>query len=445
MTGRDQHVRALSLWARVLRCLAFTLAALMLTPAIWASEGGDDEIDEGTDAAAAVPDYAAESKLTPSSRGADPEGTKSSPSDQLETAAEESSVAYEQFEKDEFPLLLLGSEVPPGTSKRLSWAASESFEGIAVPTPVLVVNGAKPGPVLCLTAAVHGDELNGVEMVRRIIHALEPENLQGAVIGVPIVNLQGFRRATRYLPDRRDLNRYFPGNPKGSSAARIAHSFFENIIGNCSYLVDLHTGSFYRTNLPQLRADLRIPEVADLTHGFGSTVVLHSVPGPGTLRRAATEAGIPSVTLEAGEPMRLQPDEVDHGVSAVESLLNYLGMVSKLRLWGDPEPVYYESRWVRANHGGILLSTVELGERVKPGRILGTITDPITNKQTEIHSPSEGRVLGMAINQFVMPGFAAFRIGVVTSETEMQESGEEAGQPSELAEHATEEDPVPSE
>ena len=122
------------------------------------------------------------------------------------------------------PLRMLGTEVPPGTSVRLSWSATELFEGVPVSTPVLAINGALPGPNLCLTAAVHGDELNGVEMVRRVMHDISPEKLAGAIIGVPIVNVQGFRRGSRYLPDRRDLNRYFPGNPTGSAAARIAHS-----------------------------------------------------------------------------------------------------------------------------------------------------------------------------------------------------------------------------
>ena len=181
------------------------------------------------------------------------------------------------------PLLLLGSEVAPGSSQRLAWSATELFEGVPVSTPVLAVNGALPGPTLCLTAAVHGDELNGIEMVRRVMHDLDPGKVSGAVIGVPIVNVQGFRRGSRYLPDRRDLNRYFPGNPNGSAAARIAHSFFANVVTHCDALVDLHTGSFERANLPQIRADLRNPDVVTLTQGFGSMVILHSTPAVGTL------------------------------------------------------------------------------------------------------------------------------------------------------------------
>src|SRR5690606_955058 len=217
------------------------------------------------------------------------------------TVAEEKEAAHN--------LRLLNGEVPPGTYQRLSWSATELFEGIPVSTPVLAVNGKLPGPKLCLTAAVHGDELNGIEMVRRVLHDLDPQKLSGAVIGVPIVNLQGFRRGSRYLPDRRDLNRYFPGNPNGSAASRIAWSFFTEVVRHCDALIDLHTGSFERANLPQLRADLRNPDVVTLTHGFGATVILHSDPAEGTLRYAASRIGIPTVTLEAGGPSDLELKE----------------------------------------------------------------------------------------------------------------------------------------
>jgi predicted deacylase len=311
-------------------------------------------------------------------------------------------------------LELLGEVVAPGTSRRLMWSSSRVFEGISAETPVLVVNGRREGPTMCLTAAIHGDELNGIEMVRRVLHDLDPKKVRGAVIGIPIVNLQGFRRGSRYLPDRRDLNRYFPGNPLGSSAARIAHSLFDEIIVKCDALVDLHTGSFYRTNLPQLRADLRYARIKELTQGFGGMAVLHSVAAPGTLRRAATDAGIPAVTLEAGEPLRLQTAKVSQGVSGIFRLLNEMDVVKRVQLLAPPEPVFYESTWVRANHGGILFTVVRLGQIVDDGDVLGTVTDPITNEQNLIYSPTKGRILGMALNQVVMPGFAAFRIGMET-------------------------------
>ena len=329
------------------------------------------------------------------------------------------------------PLLLLGAETAPGSSQRLAWSATELFEGVPVSTPVLVVNGSLPGPTLCLTAAVHGDELNGIEMVRRVLHDIDPQKLSGAVIGVPIVNVQGFRRGSRYLPDRRDLNRYFPGNPTGSAAARIAHALFTNIIAHCDALIDLHTGSFERANLPQIRADLRNPDVVTLTLGFGSMVVLHSEPTVGTLRHAATMADIPAVTVEAGGPSQLELTEVKHGVKGIETLLTTLGMVKKMRLWGDPEPVYYRSSWVRADNGGILLADVSLGSTVREGDLLGTITDPMSNARSELRSPFSGRIIGMARNQVVMPGFAAFHVGIQADDVDVIQIQED--EPTDLA------------
>lgn len=314
---------------------------------------------------------------------------------------------------------LLDSTIPPGTVGRVSWFPPDSFGGLSEPTPVLVAHGQQPGPTLCLTAAIHGDELNGIEMVRRIVFELDAEQLSGTVIGVPIVSLQGFRQGSRYLADRRDLNRYFPGQPRGSAAARIAHSLFTNIITRCDALIDLHTGSFHRTNLPQIRGDLSIESVAHLTRGFGATSVLSS-PGPqGSLRRAATDIGIPALTLEAGEPHRFQPEEVEHGVRGLRSLLNHLEMVPRFRRWREPQPIYYESVWVRANEGGILVSDVSLGAQVDKGQRLGTVTDPINNRRFEITSPHVGRVIGMALNQSVIPGFAAYHIGIERKQEEL--------------------------
>jgi predicted deacylase len=310
-------------------------------------------------------------------------------------------------------LTLLGQTVPPGTSQRLIWEGGGTFDGgSAEGIPVLVINGSAPGPLVCLTAAIHGDELNGIEMVRRVMQDLDPARLNGGVVGIPIVNLQGFRRGSRYLPDRRDLNRFFPGNPSGSAASRIAHSLFTNVIRHCDGLIDIHTGSLNRTNLPQLRADLRSDRVRQFADGFGGLVVVHSPGVPGTLRRAATDRGIAAVTLEAGEPGRVQSVEVRIGVDSIFRLFQQLGMLDRLRLLKQPKPVYYRSTWVRADDGGILFSLVRLGQVVSVGDILGTVTDPITNEQSLIYSPVRGRVVGMALNQVVMPGFATFNIGI---------------------------------
>lgn len=281
---------------------------------------------------------------------------------------------------------------------------------------MLVVNGANPGKTLCLVAAVHGDELNGIEMIRRVIFDIDPSKLNGTIIGVPVANIMGFRRNSRYLPDRRDWNRYFPGNTHGSSASRLAHSFFSKIIMHCDALVDLHTGSFHRTNLPQLRADLSDENVARLAQSFGVIAVLNSRGHPNSLRTAAVRSGIPSVTLEAGEPMAMQSEVVAEGVAAITTVLAKTGMYGKQKRWNRIAPVYYRSTWVRANQSGILFSKATLGQRVKEGEILGTVTDPITNARTTIKSPYHGRILGMALDQVVLPGFAAYHIGIQTPE-----------------------------
>ncbi len=306
---------------------------------------------------------------------------------------------------------LLGTEVMPGTSTRLAWAPGIQIAGLSQPTPVLVVNGVNAGPTLCLTGAVHGDELNGIEIIRQTVYDLNPQKLSGRVVGIPIVNLPGFQQGSRYLPDRRDLNRHFPGSPDGSLADRIAHSLFENVIQHCNMLVDIHTGSLKRTNLPQLRADMNNPQVAEFTRGFDRMAVVHSTGAPGMLRTAAVAAGIRTVTLEAGESHRIQQRQISAGVNSLTSLMERQGMISRMFVWGDPEPVYYDSDWIRANHGGILFSEIELGARVSKGEILGYVSDPITNAQHPIRATSDGRVIGMAVDQVVMAGFAAYHIG----------------------------------
>jgi hypothetical protein len=316
-------------------------------------------------------------------------------------------------------LRILGATIAPGESRRLHWVASETFYGDELDTPVHVIHGVRPGLTLCLTAGIHGDELNGVEIVLNLMDSIRADDLTGTVIGVPIVNMLGFTRGTRYLPDRRDLNRYFPGRPQGSAASRIAYSFFEEIIRHCDRLVDLHTGSLNRTNLPQLRADLDDPEVLEFTRHFGATAVLHSRNIRGNLRSAALRAGIPAVTFELGEPGSTQQEHIGYGVKAIETLLDKLDMVQRRRAWTEPQPIYYGSRWVRVNNGGLLRTSVKVGAKIKEGAVLGTIVNPLTSEVYNIISPYNGRVLGMALNQFMLPGYAAFHIGIAADEEEL--------------------------
>ena len=309
-------------------------------------------------------------------------------------------------------LEILGAEIALGQTQRLLWVAGETSYGSKLEAPVNVIRGNYPGPTLCLTAAIHGDELNGVEIVRRLVSKLSVKKLYGTVIGVPIVNLLGFTNGTRYLPDRRDLNRHFPGNPKGSSASRIAYSFFQDIVRHCDLLIDLHTGSLARTNIAQVRANLQVPEVLEFTTKFGSTAVLHSRKLRGNLRSAAVNYGIPAVALELGEPGSLQERHIKEGVKIINAVLSGVNMTRPFWATSGLQPVFYSSRWVRVNYGGLLISNVDIGERIWEGTILGAIVNPITDESFDILSPYSGRVLGMALNQFMLPGYAAFNIGI---------------------------------
>jgi predicted deacylase len=352
------------------------------------------------------PDKAPEAALDSPEK---PQESQPAPGPETTAQADKPPVAGEVEEASS--LSLLGTEVLPGTSTRLSWSPGIQIAGLSQPTPVLVVNGINPGPNLCLTGAIHGDELNGIEIIRRTMYDLNPEKLSGRVIGIPIVNLPGFQQGTRYLPDRRDLNRHFPGSTDGSLADRIAHSLFEKIIRKCDMLVDIHTGSLKRTNLPQLRADMNDPAVAEMTRGFDRMAVVHSSGSDGMLRTAANQNGIITVTMEAGESHRIQEHQIEAGVNSLTSLMEKQGMISRMFVWGDPEPVYYDSDWIRAPNGGILFSDVELGDTVNKGEVLGYVADPITNAQHPIRATLDGRIIGMAVDQVVMAGFAAYHVG----------------------------------
>jgi uncharacterized protein len=307
------------------------------------------------------------------------------------------------------PLQVLGQTIARGAVRRLALPVGDSVGG-ASSTPVIVVAGARPGRVVCLTGGIHGDELNGVEVVRRSLERAKPAELRGTLIGVPIVNLAAFRRGSRYLPDRRDLNRFFPGNSKGSAAARLARRLFDDVVRHCELLVDVHSGSFHRTNLPQVRGDLRRAEVLELAKAFGSPLAIHNEGRPGTLRRAATDAGIPAIAYEAGEPMRFQEDAIGRGLAGVRQLLAALDMLPKAPDALPPPAIYFRARWVRAEEGGILAARAKLGDLVQPDQLLGTVFDPISNQRTKIRAPERGRVIGVAIDQLVMPGYAAFHI-----------------------------------
>jgi uncharacterized protein len=310
-------------------------------------------------------------------------------------------------------LEILGEFVEPGSVARLVLRSSESFAGATLETPVVVLHGKELGASLCIVAGIHGDEVNGVEVVRRALLLVDVEHLKGTIIAVPIANPSAFLRGSRYLLDRRDLNRYFPGRPEGSSASRIAHNLFEAVIRKCDALVDLHTGSFKRTNFHQLRANLSHEETALLAASFGGGVVINSAGRMGTLRRAVTDIGIPAITVEAGAPGLFEIQHVDAAIDGIGHLLSARGMLLGPQL-GAPRPettAYLRTSWIRSDQGGILVSRIHLGDNVEKGQVLGTISDPLSEEVEPVLSPIEGRVIGMALDQLVMPGFAAYHIG----------------------------------
>jgi len=297
--------------------------------------------------------------------------------------------------------------VPPGTRLFLELPVARLFTGNQVSLPVTVLNGVRPGPRLWLDAAIHGDELNGVEIIRRVLEHLDPEALAGVVVAVPIVNVFGFLHQDRYLPDRRDLNRSFPGSPKGSLAARIAHLFTTEVVERCQIGIDLHTGSHHRTNLPQVRGNLTDEKTRHLAETFGAPIHFHSRPARGTLRNAALRRQRTVLLYEGGEPLRFDPDAIEMGVAGVLRVLRGLGM------WqGEPPPPpsrryrASDTRWLRAPRSGIFHLDVELGQQVGARQILGQITDPFNRGRTPVRSGGEGLVIGFTNNPLVYQGGA---------------------------------------
>lgn len=311
------------------------------------------------------------------------------------------------------PLAILGIEVPAGELRKARLATGETFAGDSLASPVLVAHGRRPGPVLCLTAAIHGDELNGIEVVRRVVHGLDPAAMAGTVIGVPVVNLLGFTRGSRDTPDRRDLNRYFPGRADGSFADRVAYRLFHDVIApHCNFLVDFHTGSFNRANLPQLRANVRDPAVLEFARQFGDTPVVAKRGSRRMLRRVASEAGIPSVAFEFGAATTLQEGPVDYAERALGRAIANLGLAGTADGPTAAQPVYHQPRWVRAERGGIFLSAKPLGAMVAAGERIGVIANPLTDEEMPILAPAAGRIVGLASNQFVLPGYGVFHLGI---------------------------------
>jgi len=305
-----------------------------------------------------------------------------------------------------------GVTVHPGTRHSIDVEVGRLYTHSPTTMPVQVVCGRKAGPVLFVCAAIHGDELNGVEIIRRLLRIKALARIRGTLIAVPIVNLHGFIDKSRYLPDRRDLNRSFPGSETGSLASRIANLFMTEIVSQATHGIDLHTGAIHRGNLPQIRANLDDEATADLARAFGTPVILNAAIRPGTLRAAAT-GRVPVLVYEAGEALRLDELAIRGGVHGIVRVMRALDMLpATRRRTPSPEPVIARSSsWVRAPESGILRSFARHGERVKRDEtLLGVVSDPYGEHEHEIRAPFNGIVIGKLNLPLVNEGDAVYHI-----------------------------------
>jgi uncharacterized protein len=304
--------------------------------------------------------------------------------------------------------------IGPGELRRFSYHGERSFEGSFVDFPVFVARGVTPGPTLCVTSGIHGDEVNSVEIARRVFDAVDPSELAGTLVVLPSVNTLGFRTRQRNMMDRRDLNRAFPGSPNGSVASIVAHTVFEGVVMGCSYLIDLHTGSNLRTNQPQVRVDDTNARALELAHWFGVGMIITSAGPDGSIRREASLRGIPTIIYEAGPPYVFLESEIERGVEGVRNVMSRLAMIDEPPS-KSVSKVLVRSRWLRVprGQGGIYLPRVGVGDSVTEGQLLATIADPISAQVHELHADLGGVVIGMALPQVVISGSALFHIGEV--------------------------------
>jgi len=302
------------------------------------------------------------------------------------------------------PLRIGGKEVRRGTVEQIFLKVSEYYTSTPVNVPVTVIRGEERGPLVFLTAAIHGDELNGVEIVRRVMTGYTPRQLRGTLICVPVMNRVGFLTHTRYLPGRRDLNRYFPGDPKGNAASRYAHALFTEIVSPSRYGVDLHTASVGRTNLPHVRADMSSKKVRRIARAFGTEIIIDSPGPPRTLRAAATAAGVATIIFEAGETFRFQRNMVSRGVAGVRNVLAALKMTGDTKKEPRFRVIVKVSEWVRSVKGGIADILVRPGEIIYAGDEIASITNPFGREVSMVRSPLTGLIIGITTMPMVNPG-----------------------------------------
>ena len=310
--------------------------------------------------------------------------------------------------------------------------------------PVRVIRGKKDGPVVFVSAAIHGDELNGIEIIRRLRKLNILNKLKGTLILVPIVNVYGIMNLSRYLPDRRDLNRSFPGSTKGSLASRVAKIFFDEIVCKCDLGIDLHTASIHKSNFPQVRTNLDNEYTFNLAKAFQAPVVLHSELRDGSLRAVAQDSGIPILLYEAGEALRFDEISIRIGVKGIVNVLREMEMLPRTTKKNIKTPIITRnSNWIRANESGMLRTIKALGEVVKKDEIIAFIDEPLGDESFSIKALYDGVIIGKSEIPLVQEGDAIFHIAklkdIESAETKIEYFNENAISQSEFYELNNEE------
>jgi predicted deacylase len=294
--------------------------------------------------------------------------------------------------------------VLPGETRHMRLAVSESYVSTQIEIPLTIINGMAEGPIVYVCAASHGDECNGTGIARELVYGVDHSSLRGVLVVAPVLNLPGFLRNERDLPDGRDLNRNFPGKPDGNSAQRMADAIFTKMVQKCDYGLDLHTATRGRSNILQVRGDMSNNEVRRIARAFGSEIVIDEPGLAGTLRRAATESGIPTITAEIGESQRFEKELVKAGLDGVLNVLFELGMLKGKPVQPRFQVIVKKTEWVRANKGGILEMIAEPRGLVFEGDELCTITNPFGKEVGTVRAPFTGMVVGITNYPMVSPG-----------------------------------------
>ncbi|MDX1452244.1 MAG: succinylglutamate desuccinylase/aspartoacylase family protein [Oleiphilaceae bacterium] len=321
-------------------------------------------------------------------------------------------------------LQIAGHTIKPGETKKLDLPTPPLYTDTSMSIPIYVMRGKRAGPTLFVSAAIHGDELNGVEIIARLIHSKSLKSLKGTLIAIPFVNGYGILNQSRYLPDRRDLNRSFPGSKRGSLAGRIAHGFLNEIVAKCDYGIDLHTGAIHRSNLPQVRANLDDEETLELAKAFGVPVLLNSNLRDGSLRQCASELGVKILLYEAGEALRFDELSIRAGYRGVLNIMRALKMLKQVkRKTRLAEPfVARQSGWVRAPESGFVTHLKELGDRVQKGDMLANIKDHFGDIVCQVLSPADGIVIGKQNIPLAQEGEAMYHIAYFSSPEDVAEN-----------------------